>query len=227
MRLSKHNIATFIAILFHVCGVIGILFTDYKDWFILNTPLNLVLMAILLLWNQPERNRSFFWFLLVSFVIGMGVEMIGVHTGHLFGSYQYGNHMGAKFNAVPWLIGLNWFVLMFCCGVVMTKLHHWIKMQYEANGFSMSPLMEKLSLVFDGASIALFYDWLMEPVAMKLGFWEWKDGIIPFYNYLCWFLISMFLLWVFSKLKFNRENHFAVDLLIVQALFFLSLRIFL
>lgn len=227
MKLSKHNIATFIAILFHVCGVIGILFSDHKEWFIQNTSLNLVLMAILLLWNQPEKNKAFFGFLLISFLIGMGVEMIGVNTGRLFGNYHYGNNMGVKFNAVPWLIGLNWFVLMFCCGIVMTKLHHWIKLQYEAGGISMTPVIEKLSLVFDGASIALFYDWVMEPVAVKLGFWEWKDGIIPVYNYVCWFLISMFLLWVFSKLKFNRDNHFALDLLIIQVLFFLSLRIFL
>ena len=227
MKLSKHNIATFIAILFHVSGVIGILFTDHKDWFIQNTSLNLVLMSVLVLWNQPEKNKAFFGFLLISFLTGMGVEMIGVNTGRLFGSYHYGNRMGIKFNSVPWLIGLNWFVLMFCCGIVMTKLHHWIKHQYEVAGITMTPVIEKLSLVFDGASIALFYDWIMEPVAVKLGFWEWKDGIIPGYNYACWFLISMFLLWVFSKLKFNRDNHFALDLLIIQILFFLSLSIFL
>ncbi len=184
-------------------------------------------MGFLLLWNQLEKNLAFFSFLLISFLIGMSVEMIGVNTGRLFGNYQYGSKMGAKFNAVPWLIGLNWFVLMFCCGIVMTKLHAWIKEQYEASGFSMTPVIEKISLVFDGATIALFFDWIMEPVAVKMGFWEWKDAEIPLYNYVCWFLISMFLLWIFSKLKFNKDNHFAVDLLIIQVLFFLTLRIFL
>jgi putative membrane protein len=184
-------------------------------------------MAILLVWNQPEKNGAFFSFLFISFFIGMGAEMIGVNTGKLFGNYHYGVNMGAKFNAVPWLIGLNWFVLMFCCGVVMTKLHTWIKAQYEASGFTMTRVIEKLSLVFDGASIALFFDWIMEPVAVKLGFWEWKDGVIPNYNYVCWFLISMCLLWIFSKLRFNKDNHFAVDLLIIQVLFFLTLRIYL
>lgn len=227
MKISKHNITTFIAILFHVSGTIGILFTDHKDWFIRNTSLNLLLMAVLLFWNQPEKNKAFFGFMLISFLTGMGVEMIGVNTGRLFGHYCYGEVMGAKFNGVPWLIGVNWFLLMFCAGVVMTKLHVWIKIQYEAAGINMNPVVEKLSLVFDGASIALFFDWVMEPVAVKLGFWEWKDGIIPGYNYVCWFFISMFLLWVFSKMKFNRDNHFALDLLIIQVLFFLSLRIFL
>jgi len=227
MRLSKHNIATFIAILFHFSGVVGILFSDHKDWFIQNTSLNLLLMAILLFWNQPEKNKAFFGFFLISFLVGMGVEMIGVHTGRLFGHYHYGNKMGPLFNSVPWLIGLNWFVLMFCCGIVMTKFHQWIKIQYEAAGVSMTSVVEKLSLVFDGATIALFFDWVMEPVAVKLGFWEWKEGMIPIYNYVCWFLISMGLLWIFSKLRFSRDNHFALDLLMIQVLFFLSLRIFL
>jgi len=86
-------------------------------------------MAVLLLWNQPEKNTAFFVFFAFSFLVGMGVEMIGVNTGHLFGIYQYGVKMGAKFNGVPWLIGLNWFILMFCCGIVMTKLHRWITEQ--------------------------------------------------------------------------------------------------
>jgi putative membrane protein len=184
-------------------------------------------MAVLLIWNQQEKNLSFISFLFISFLIGMGVEMIGVHTGRLFGSYQYGSNMGAKFNGVPWLIGLNWFVLMFCSGIVMTKLHHWIKDQYEASGITMTPVVERISLVFDGATIALFFDWVMEPVAVKMDLWEWKEDVIPIYNYVCWFLISMFLLWVFSKLKFNKDNHFAVDLLIIQVLFFLTLRVFL
>lgn len=118
IKISKHNIATFFAILFHFSGAIGIIFSDHKEWFIQNTSFNLVFMSILLIWNQSQKNLSFLSFLGISFFIGMGVEMIGVHTGRLFGTYHYGSAMGSKFNEVPWLIGLNWFVLMFCCGIV-------------------------------------------------------------------------------------------------------------
>ncbi|HQR93409.1 MAG: hypothetical protein B7Y15_10360 [Bacteroidetes bacterium 24-39-8] len=225
--LNRKNIATGIAILFHFCGAVGILLSGSKDWFIHNTSLNLFLMAGLLIWNQPEKNLSFFLFLIAAFVTGMGVEMIGVNTGALFGIYQYGNVMGAKLNGVPWLIGLNWFVLVFCCGVVMHQLHGWLHLQYEMLDIRMAGWVEKLSLLLDGAFLATFFDWVMEPVAMKLGFWDWKDNLVPNFNYGCWFVISMALLWLFGKLKFNKSNPFAMHLLIIQALFFLALRTFL
>ncbi|MCA6457249.1 MAG: hypothetical protein IM584_14055, partial [Chitinophagaceae bacterium] len=78
MKLEKQHIATFLAILFHVSGLVGILFTPYKEWFIQNTPLNLGLMALLLIWSHKGKNISFYLFLLTAFLVGMGTEMIGV-----------------------------------------------------------------------------------------------------------------------------------------------------
>jgi putative membrane protein len=83
-------------------------------------------------------------------------------------------------------------------------------------------------VIVDGACLAVFFDWLMEPVAVKLGFWIWKgDGAIPFYNYICWLMISLLLLSIFNFAGFRKENKFAVNLLLIQALFFLILRTFL
>ena len=62
--------------------------------------------------------------------------------------------------------------------------------------------------------------------AVKLGFWQWENGIIPLYNYVCWFLISVFLLVLLRKFPFPRANHFAVHLFIIQLLFFWILRTF-
>ena len=85
-----------------------------------------------------------------------------------------------------------------------------------------------LSIMVDGATLAVLFDWLMEPAAVKLGYWKWLgNGEIPLYNYMCWFVISMLLLFVFHKLQFNKQNKFAVNLLLIQAMFFLLLRTFL
>ena len=227
MRFSKQHIATFIAILFHVSGLIGILFTPYKDWFIQNTPLNLCLMAVLLFWNQPQKNLSFLTFVAIAFLVGMGTEMIGVNTGHLFGEYKYGPVMGAQLNGVPWLIGINWFVVVFCSGAIMVKTQAWFKQKFEEDGRGLPPALATLSIIIDGALLAAFFDWIMEPVAMKLGFWQWKNSEVPLYNYACWFLISAGLLAVFRRLSFDKQNHFAVHLFIIQALFFLALRTYL
>ena len=64
------NIALFIVLLFHISGAIGILFTSYKDWFIQNTPLNLLLMALLLIITQKQKDRSFFLFLIITYIAG-------------------------------------------------------------------------------------------------------------------------------------------------------------
>jgi putative membrane protein len=227
LQRTKQNIATAIAILFHVIGLIGILFTPYKDWFIQNTSLNLCLMAVLLIWNQPQKNISFFGFVTVVFITGMLTEVIGINTGRLFGNYTYGTVLGIKFRGVPWLVGLNWFVVIFCSGTCMIKLQQWFKRKFEKEEQELSPRMAAVSLIIDGALLATFFDWVMEPVAVKLGFWQWQNSVVPFYNYLCWFIISAILLLVYRWFTFNKDNHFAVHLFIIQTLFFLALRTYL
>jgi|688.fasta_scaffold01675_38 putative membrane protein len=227
-QINKIHTSTFLALLFHVSGLIGILFSPYKDWFINNTPLNLLVMFALLIWNQPKINRSLIGFSVIAFSTGMITEIIGVNTGLLFGNYTYGSVMGIKVGGVPLLIGLNWFIVVFCCVVIMEQMHQWVKDKYETMGQpAMSVKLEHMSIIIDGAMMATFFDWIMEPVAIKLGFWQWHSGAIPFYNYCCWFFISAALIALSRKIAFPKRNDFAVHLLIIQALFFLTLRIFL
>ncbi len=225
--MPKHSIATGVAILFHVCGLAGILFSPWRDWFIQNTPLNLALMAVLLIWVQTDKKIGFFLFAFCCFLVGMGAEMIGVHTGRLFGEYQYGTILGYQWNKVPLLIGVNWFVVVYAGAAIIHSLHQWTEEKIAASDIAISPLLISLSWIFDGALLATFFDWIMEPVAVKLGFWQWKNGSIPFFNYLCWFGISALLLWLLRSLRFEKANHFAVHLFIIQVLFFLTLRIYL
>ena len=227
MNYSKQQIATFLAILFHVSGVIGILFSPYRHWFIQNTPFNLCLMGILLLWTQSKNNSSFYLFCAIAYLTGMGVEMIGVNTGRLFGHYQYGTVLGARINGVPWIIGLNWLMVVYGSGSFMIQLQQWFQHKLMKTGNPIPARITAVSMIIDGALIAMFFDWVMEPVAMKLGFWQWQNSEIPLYNYLCWFVISALLLMVYRWLDFERPNHFAVHLLIIQLLFFLTLRTYL
>lgn len=223
----KKNIAIFIAILFHLSGAIGILFTPYKDWFIANTPLNLLLMTALLFWVQERKNIGFFLFFIMCFLVGMGTEMIGVNTGRLFGNYHYGTILGKKLNGVPFLIGINWFMVVFCAGVLMSKVTNWVEEKYDSLGVRLKPSLKTFSLIFDGAILATLFDYHLEPVAIKLSFWQWKLGTPPLFNYICWFAISANLLWLFKILHFHKDNQFAVHLLIIQALFFITLQVYL
>ena len=225
---KQKNIALSIALLFHVCGAIGICYTPYRDWFVNNTPLNLLLMAVLLVYTQQQKNRYSLLFIVIAFCTGMVAEIIGVHTGCLFGSYAYGTVMGYQFKAVPLLIGVQWLVTIYCSGVVMQQLHAWVAAKAEAaTGTRLPAWLQFASFVIDGALLATTFDYMMEPVAIKLGFWQWANNQVPFFNYVSWFVISAILLIVFRLLPFNKTNQFALHLFIIQLLFFLMLRSFL
>lgn len=226
--INKINTSTFLALLFHVSGLIGILFSPYKEWFIQNTPVNLLVMAVLLFWNQQKINLHFLFFFSIAFTVGMTTEIIGVNTGLLFGNYSYGSVMGFKLGGVPLLIGLNWFIVIYCCIVIMEQMHQWVKAKYEALGQpAMSVRLEHISIIIDGAMMAAFFDWMMEPAVVKLGFWQWHSASIPLFNYVCWLVIAALLIGISRKITIPKRNDFAVHLLIIQSLFFLTLRIFL
>lgn len=217
-RFNKYQWAIAIAVFFHVIGIFGLLF--YKGNFFVNaTSLNLLLVLGLLLWTQTGKNIPFYIYFLTCFVIGMGVEIVGVQTHALFGHYNYGEVLGYKILGVPLMLGVNWFIVTYCSGMAMHKV---------LAGFSLKSVTGMLVFALATAAMAVFYDWLMEPVAIKLGYWQWGgDGSVPVYNYITWFVVSFLLATVFHYARFNKQNKFAVNLLILHLLFFGILRNFL
>lgn len=226
-RFTKFDIATAIAVLFHSIGLVGLLFFD-KYFFLAATPFNLLLSFALLIWTQTEKNISFFLFLLICFTVGISVEIIGTNSGILFGEYTYGNVLGFKIRNVPVLIGINWFIIIYCSGISIHTLLMKAINRIAADNSKPPLALKALSVIVDGATLAVFFDWLMEPIAVKLGYWVWNgDGTIPLFNYICWFVISLLLLAAFHFAKFSKQNKFAVNLLLTQMMFFLLLRTFL
>jgi putative membrane protein len=224
IKVSKNQMATAIAILFHATGIIGIVFLK-NDFILRSTPVNLLLMAVLLIWTQSNKNYFFLLFVLGSIAIGIVAEMIGVNTKLLFGDYSYGWLLGPQIKNVPWIIGVNWFIIIYCCGISIHTLLTKAVNKLSTETATPPIALRALSIIVDGATLAVFFDWLMEPVATHLGYWQWR-GEIPFYNYLCWFIVSVLLLALFHMLKFRKQNKFAIHLLMIQVMFFLLLRTF-
>lgn len=223
---SPLNISLFLALLFHICGGAGIVWSDYKEWFTNASPITLLLMCLLLFLTQKEKNSYFIVFVLLCIFAGLITEIIGVNTGFLFGSYSYGKVLGPQLLGVPWLIGINWFIAVYCAGCTTHYFEKWI-LQQAGLEVQLPTRIQHLSFIIDTALLATFFDWLLEPVAVKLGYWSWANNTIPFYNYFCWFVISALLAAAMRFLSFDKENLFAVHLFIIQSLFFLLLRSFL
>jgi len=227
--ISKNKVqwSTGIAVLIHSVGLMGMILID-RQWFARMTPLNLLVMFFLIIWSQPQKKMSFYIFVAISFLGGMISEAIGVQTGLLFGNYAYGSIMGLQVAEVPLIIGLNWFVVLYSAlATVYYFMDHFTqKISLSEEGSTPGPI--SIKLIVGGAVLAVFFDWVMEPVAVKLGFWTWAgDGRIPLLNYLSWFFISTILLSIFRILKIRPDNIFAVHLFLIQLMFFILLRVFL
>ena len=176
-------------------------------------------MLVLLIFTHPQPGIKFFLFLITCFIVGFVSEVIGINTGYLFGDYTYSQLLGPSIAGVPLIIGINWFIVIYCCGMFMKAILN----KFSPGDINQGCRLKIYSLVIDGAILAVVFDWIMEPVAISLGFWKWQ-GDIPVFNYISWFLVSIVLLLFFHAADFRTTNKFAVNLLLIQILFFLILR---
>lgn len=193
--------------LLHLVGIIGML-SPFQEYFRLLTPFNLLMSAAILWVNHHERNREILWYSIFVFVLGFLVEFVGVRFGIIFGQYAYGDTLGPKLLNVPIIIGLNWLLVMYCIAALTDSLK--------------IPTVVKIVV---GATLAVAVDWLIEPVAMHFDFWTWKDGIVPFQNYVAWFFTSAIMQSAYHVLKVRAENKLALPFYFTQLFFFLILNI--
>ena len=136
--------------------------------------------------------------------------------------------LGSEEAKVPYIIGINWFIIIYCCGVAVHSLLNSLSQKLAEEMERPARQIKALSVIVDGATLAVVFDWLIEPVAVKLGYWTWLgDGQIPLFNYISWFVISMLLLLIFHLLPIQKQNKFAIHLLMIQVMFFVLLRTFL
>jgi putative membrane protein len=223
----KTELATGVAILVHAVGLVGMVWID-RDWFSSLTPVNLLLMSALILWTQEEKNGQFYRFIFIAFATGMATEIIGVNTGLLFGSYAYGDVLGMGIGGVPVVIGMNWFVVMIAASSFLQWLISRLPNPAMPGRGLAAGNFSSLSFVVMASLLAVFFDWIMEPAAIRLGFWNWSgDGHVPMLNYVCWFFISFFLVSVMRTLRVRSNNLFAVHLFLIQAVFFILVRVLL
>ena len=195
--------------IFYTVGIVGTHISAYKDSFFGLSYFNLLLSFVILILARNDKNKAFWGFLGFAFFIGMLVEWIGVHTGLLFGEYSYGKNLGYKVFDVPLVIGINWAMLTVVSSSVVSRIN--------------SNNLTKLVL---SAILMTLFDALMEPVAIRSDFWSWDSGVIPFYNYVSWFLISFILQSVYFRFKLLEVNKVHNLLFLCMILFFVSLILF-
>jgi bisanhydrobacterioruberin hydratase len=136
------------------------------------------------------------------------VELYGVQTGNLFGTYTYGDNLGWKLFGVPLIIGVNWVALLMFAQQLTT---HYIGVN---------------SRFFSAVSVGVLmttFDLLLEVLAPQFDFWSFTHmNYAPMVNFIGWFGVS-FCFGLYSYSHFRNQNRTAVLYGIAQLVFFMVL----
>jgi len=191
----------------YTAGSIGIS-SVYKEWFLGFTGLNLLLTAGLLLINTSSLTATKAAVFLAVCAMGYTMEVLGVQTGAIFGSYYYGNALGIKVLAVPLTIGLNWGTLTFSAAFLVKNWRmHWV----------LKALI--------GGTVPVLLDVFIEPICHELDFWYWATPTAPLQNYVVWYALSALFVGLFLRTLGTSRNGLAPWHLLITGLFFVVLNL--
>jgi putative membrane protein len=160
--------------------------------------------------NRKYLTKFTAWSISVI-LISILIESLGVHTGLIFGGYQYGENLPPYILGVPLSIGFAWLMMLLASGNIIQLT---FSKYFTDNGIIIT-----LSI----ATLMLIFDIFMEPAATKLGYWSWQNGKIPLQNYIAWFVIGSFFAYVGFRLRlFNQKlSDLGIHLYIAQILYFI------
>jgi putative membrane protein len=143
-------------------------------------------------WNWRAALTLF----VISFVVSLAFESLGVATGLVYGPYHYTDTLGPKFlGLVPYLIPAAWFMMMYPSLVIAERIAP--RTSGWARGLSVAAL---------GGIVMTAWDVVMDPMMVRGGHWVWEvKGAyfgIPLQNYWGWWLttFSVFLVhWLVTR----------------------------
>ncbi|MES2800649.1 MAG: carotenoid biosynthesis protein [Bacteroidota bacterium] len=207
MKQTINNYFLYFLILVYVSGSIG--FVLNPNFFSPFTPFTLLFTCFVYLLHQPTEGRNFILPFISIALIGYAAEVIGVKTGWIFGSYDYGNGLGIKLFGVPLVISLNW-ALLISAGIITVRT-------FIAN---------KYMVLLLSALLVTGIDLLIEQVAFKLDFWQFRSGMPGWHNYVGWIVVAYISpYFVYARIiKGNRKIAFIT--LSLQIIFFATLYLF-
>jgi putative membrane protein len=210
LNLNGYSVKKFI-IIYYAIGLVGLSITLTGKYFIYLTPFSILINLFFIFYFNINWSVRFITCGLLIYILSMTAEIIGVNTGLIFGSYTYENTiLGPRLLETPLIIGINWFILIYCTFIFINKFKF--------------PLIIRILM---GGLMMLIFDILLEPVAGKMLMWNWLSIGIPLINYAAWFIMTCAFISIMYLAKVNIQNVISTHLLLIQFLFFAGLNLFL
>jgi bisanhydrobacterioruberin hydratase len=202
LPVVEHTIIYLVVI--YTVGMIGMLVPEVNRLFIFLVPVNILLALGVVFLYHSNPSWKFAFTCLIVCLGGFWVEWLGVHTGVIFGAYEYGDGLGVKLLEVPVVMGFNWLLLVYGSTMIVQK---YVKNHWVIAGF--------------GATLMVIYDLILEASAIKYGFWKWQNAYIPLQNYAAWFLCSFLFIYFFSRsIGIKEQNRVGIAVFWLQLIFF-------
>jgi len=152
-------------------------------------------------------------YLPITALFGLGIEVLGVHTGWPFGIYQYDASLGLQLFGVPLVVPFAWVMMVHPALVAARRI---------AGGWVF---------IYGGAILAA-WDLFLDPQMVAAGRWKWEvtgshvpfTPDIPLSNALGWLLAGLAIVGLLHLVlprerRKNPASSSAVDALLTWTLF--------
>lgn len=203
---------------FFIIGAISHAIPDLQAYMLVLTPYILLIFGAFCVYTllREQDNFLLLW-LLVVFLVSFSLESLGVATGLIFGHYTYGTVLGMHILGVPPIIGFNWALVILAASRFVQRISSNIKPVIVATL---------------AASLCVLFDVILEPLAIRLGYWNWAPTIhtfqsVPLQNYAAWFVIAFLSSFFLVRRVKPGNSRFCEIYILIQTGFFLITRIML
>ena len=163
----------------YASGILAHLWPAVRPFTAYTTDLLLLVIGGGLLYFVYARHRQprYWYWVAGAYLFTFLMEALGVATGAVFGEYAYGATMRVQLLGVPLVIAINWVVLVLAGNTLSRKLFR-----------------QPVAAAAGAGIFIAVYDYFIEPLAIKLDYWQWATGTdIPLQNYLAWAVIAFLL----------------------------------
>jgi uncharacterized membrane protein len=139
-------------------------------------------------------------FFVLSAIVSLTFEAVGVATGAIYGPYHYADSLGPKLFDVPLVVPAAWFMVIYP-GYAMAN--------YLADGHVVSRprpgLPRLLGLTMLSAMLMTAWDLAVDPQMVMYGHWVWHvEGAyfgIPAQNYVGWLVTTLMVYLIYRALE--------------------------
>ena len=149
-------------------------------------------------------------FVIISFFIGVFIEIIGTKTGLIFGGkYEFNLKLspGPSISGIPLIIPLSWSGLTY-------MILNYCELVLGSSFYSLSN--QNITLLLLPSILMVLLDLILDPIAVDEKRWSWKKSGayygVPFLNFVGWLFTTFLILFIFqlfqSDFKIDKEGDF-------------------